>query len=75
MYHEHANSMRDLFWNWLCEMVPDVKARLVDVKTMRDIGVLLWYGYAWDGGAIDRVVNEMDDPVEVVCLRAFFDLA
>jgi hypothetical protein len=42
---------------------------------MRDIGVLLWYGYAWDGGAIDRVVNEMDDSVEVVCLRAFFDLA
>jgi hypothetical protein len=75
MYHEHANSMRELFWTRLCEMVPDFKARLEDVKTMRDIGVLLWYGFAWDGGAIDRVVNEMDDSVEVVCLRAFFDLA
>jgi hypothetical protein len=74
IYHDHASYLRDLFWTQLCELVPDVKTRLEDVKTIRDLGVLLWYGYAWDDGAIDRVVNEVDDAVEVACLRGFLDI-
>jgi hypothetical protein len=73
VYHEHAEYLRGLFWGRLCELVPDVRTRLEDVKTMRDVGVLLWYGYAWDDGKIDRVVNEKDDGLEVACLRAFLD--
>jgi Ser/Thr protein kinase RdoA (MazF antagonist) len=73
-YHENAAYLRELFWRRLCELEPDVKSRLEDVKTMRDAGVLLWFGYAWDDGAIDRVVNEKDDGVEVACLQAFLDV-
>jgi hypothetical protein len=74
VYHENAEYLRGLFWRRLCELEPDVKSRLEDVKTMRDVGVLLWFGYAWDDGAIDRVVNEKDDGVEVACLRTFLDV-
>jgi hypothetical protein len=55
-------------------LVPEVETRLEDVRVTRDMGVLLWYGYAWDDGAIDRVVNEADDAVEVVCLRSFLNV-
>ncbi|KAF2651709.1 hypothetical protein K491DRAFT_606392 [Lophiostoma macrostomum CBS 122681] len=44
------------------------------LRLMRDVGVLLWYGYAWDEGRIDRVVNEEDDAVEVTCLRAYLSV-
>jgi hypothetical protein len=74
VYHDFAKYLRDIFWRRLCELVPDVKIRHEDVKVMRDVGVLLWYGYAWDDGAIDRVVNEADDAVEVACLRSFLNV-
>jgi hypothetical protein len=35
------------------------------------VGVLLWYGFAWDEGRVERVVSEGRDGVEVACLRAF----
>lgn len=69
--YEHADQLRELFWSRLFNLVPDLKTRIEDVRTMRDLGVFLWYGYAWDDGAIDRVVNETDDVVELACLRAF----
>lgn len=71
MYHENAAQLRELFWTRLSDLVPDLEPRKEDVRTMRDMGVLLWYGYAWDDGAIDRVVNDADDVVEMTCLRAF----
>jgi hypothetical protein len=71
VYYDNAPDLRQLFWAHLFEAVPEMKLRQDDLKTMRDVGVLLWYGYAWDEGAIDRVVNEKDDAVEVTCLRAF----
>jgi hypothetical protein len=70
-----ASDLRNLFWTRLFELAPEIKRRREDVKTMRDMGVLLWYGYAWDDGAINRVVNEVDDPNEMACLRAFLDVA
>lgn len=42
-----------------------------NLEVVRDVGVFLWYGYAWDEGRIDRVVNARDDVVEVCMLRAF----
>lgn len=71
VYYENAPYLRELFWTRLFEAVPELKMRRDDVRTMRDAGVLLWYGYAWDDGAIDRVVKEIEDAVEVACLRAF----
>lgn len=74
-YIDHAPGLRSLFWTNLFEKLPEMKRRHEDVKTMRDLGVLLWYGYAWDDGAINRVVNEADDPDEIACLRAFLGVA
>ena len=74
-YFGNAPRLRDLFWARLFDAIPDFKMRQEDVRIMRDMGVLLWYGYAWDDGAINRVVNEMDDAVEVTCLRRFLDAA
>lgn len=71
VYCKPATGLRELFWNRLFALVPELKTRQEDVETMRDLGILLWYGYAWDDGAIDRVVNVTDDVVEVACLRAF----
>jgi hypothetical protein len=73
VYYNNAAHLRDMFWNHLFKAVPDIKMRQEDVRMMRDMGVLLWYGYAWDDGAIDRVVNEKDDVVEVTCLRTFLE--
>jgi hypothetical protein len=73
-YYDSAARLRGLFWSRLFEIVPEIKMRQDDVRVMRDLGVLLWYGYAWDDGAIERVVNERDDAVEVACLRSFLNL-
>lgn len=74
-YYENAIHLRNLFWSHLTEKAPGSMKREDDVKMMRDMGVLLWYGYAWDDGAINRVVNFIDDAKEVACLRAFLDAA
>ncbi|KAF2028922.1 hypothetical protein EK21DRAFT_101520 [Setomelanomma holmii] len=63
--------LREHFWHCLLDARPQIGKKQEDVLTMRDMGVLLWYGYAWDDGAIHRVVNETDDANEVACLRAF----
>jgi hypothetical protein len=74
VYYDSAPDLRDLFWARLIEAVPGLEMRQDDVRTMRDVGVLLWYGYAWDHGAIDRVVNESDDAVDVAYLRAYLNV-
>jgi hypothetical protein len=71
VYFDNAVHLRDVFWTSLFAAVPDLKKRRADVETMRDVGVLLWYGFAWDEGRVDRVVSEGRDGVEVACLRAF----
>lgn len=74
-YVENASGLRNAFWRCLIEAVPEIGSRQEDVRTMRDMGVLLWYGYAWDDGAINRVVNEADDPIEMASLRVFLNVA
>jgi hypothetical protein len=70
-YYDGATQLRKLFWTRLVEAVPELGIRMDDLKVIRDVGVLLWHGIAWDDGAIDRVVNEVDDVEDVTKLRAF----
>ncbi|KAI4639867.1 uncharacterized protein J4E78_010769 [Alternaria triticimaculans] len=70
-YLNGATQLRELFWSRLIDAIPELEARMGDVRVMRDVGVLLWQGIAWDDGAIDRVVNDVDDVEELVKLRAF----
>ncbi|KAI4643814.1 hypothetical protein J4E93_006827 [Alternaria ventricosa] len=70
-YFNGATRLRELFWARLIDAAPGSEARMDDVRMMRDAGVMLWHGIAWDDGAIDRVVNDVDDMEELVKLRAF----
>ncbi|KAF2683618.1 hypothetical protein K458DRAFT_418591 [Lentithecium fluviatile CBS 122367] len=74
-YYEGSEVLRKLFWLKLAEEKPEVEASLKNVEVMRDIGVLLWLGYAWDDGQIDRVVNYVDDGEELARLRAFLEVS
>lgn len=73
-YYPEAAESRALFWEEVKRRIgtpfeePMVK-EAADV--IRDVGVLLWFGFAWDEGRIDRVVNEKDDPRELVLLETF----
>lgn len=72
-YFDNAAKLRERFWIRLLDAVPELRRRVDDVKVMRDLGVLLWRGIAWDNGAINRVVNDVDDAEELACLRAFLN--
>lgn len=74
VYREDATRLRGLFYDTLLSLVPELGARKEDLEVMRDTGVLLWCGYAWDEGAIDRVVDEVSDGEELAKLRAFLDI-
>ncbi|KAH7066681.1 hypothetical protein BKA63DRAFT_125685 [Paraphoma chrysanthemicola] len=71
VYYEHALVLRKIFWTSLLDAIPELVGRQEEMRVMRDMGVLLWYGLAWDGGAIGRVVIERDDIEELAYLRAF----
>jgi hypothetical protein len=73
-YHQGANDLKKTFWRKLVEVKPGVKERLESVRAIRDVGVFLWLGYAWDDGKIDRVVNEVDDAEDLARLRSFLDI-
>ncbi|TKA67342.1 hypothetical protein B0A49_08756 [Cryomyces minteri] len=73
-YYDHADALRTAFWDELEKNIPtitlDDRVREA-VELARDVGVLLWHGFAWDDGAIDRVINEKEDAVEMECLDVF----
>jgi hypothetical protein len=71
VYFNDAAGLRELFWNCLFDAVPGLCHREKGVKAVRDLGVLLWHGIAWDDGAINRVVNQVEDVEELAKLRAF----
>jgi len=73
-YFEGSEVLRKLFWEALLRERPGVERCRKEVEIMRDVGVLLWYGFAWDEGTIDRVVEEGRDAEEVTCLRAFLEV-
>jgi hypothetical protein len=75
-YHANAADLRDIFWSELKKCIPDLQKAIVleTVNLARDLGVLLWYGIAFDNGAINRVVQEGKDVDEIRRLDAFLDL-
>ncbi|KAK0609112.1 hypothetical protein DIS24_g12489 [Lasiodiplodia hormozganensis] len=81
-YYAQAEELRRLFWEEVEREIggggggrgfgePEVRRA---VEVVRDVGVLLWFGFAWDDGKVDRVVNEVDDPREVLLLETFLDV-
>jgi hypothetical protein len=73
-YYTDAARLRGIFWEKLYQEAPGIRKKEAEIMLARDMGVLLWFGYAWDEGAIDRVVNEEQDAVEIKCLRAFLGI-
>lgn len=75
-YHSDAEYLRRLFWRELVIGIPELKQAEVlnAVKVSRDLGVLLWYGIAFDEGVLDRVVQEGKDLEEIHRLDAFFGI-
>lgn len=72
-YHTEARELRELFWVELRSCIPalDNPPTLEAVRDARTLGVLLWHGFAWDDGAINRVVDRETDPLEVHLLEMF----
>ncbi|RMX74358.1 hypothetical protein D0869_12673 [Hortaea werneckii] len=76
VYYDQAEELRRIFWEEFEQLVPAVGR--TDVRKAldlsRDVGILLWKGFAWDDGAINRVINLEDDLEEAACLEAWLIL-
>jgi serine/threonine protein kinase len=72
IYHADAAQCRAAFWAKLVEEIPELADETMEkaVLVARMLGILLWYGFAFDDGAIDRVVREGRDWREVCYLDA-----
>jgi hypothetical protein len=73
-YYSCATDLRRLFWRKLRSKltIPHGNEELLEaVLLAKLIGTLLWYGFAWDDGAIDRVVNAERDGQELAYLETF----
>ncbi|TLD30761.1 hypothetical protein PspLS_02090 [Pyricularia sp. CBS 133598] len=72
-YFADAQKLREAFWeemNLRWTETPTSTLR-EDLSKCRVIGVLLWHGIAWDGGKLDRVVQEGIDDAEIQRLDLF----
>lgn len=72
LYHTDSEQARASFWARLQRDVPELleESTLKAVMLARDLGILLWYGFAFDDGAINRVVQEGRDIQEICYLDA-----
>jgi hypothetical protein len=74
IYYAGAEQSRAAFWERFRMEIPLLK----DSKTFegvllsRDLGILLWHGFAFDDGAINRVVEEGKDCQEICYLDTLF---
>ncbi|KAI0816688.1 hypothetical protein GGR55DRAFT_686187 [Xylaria sp. FL0064] len=74
VYYPEATRLRDLFWNQLILLIPELArdARFAAlVKKAQILGVLLWHGIAFDDGKLNRVVEEGKDDREIQRLAVF----
>ncbi|KAK6439976.1 hypothetical protein LTR95_003803 [Oleoguttula sp. CCFEE 5521] len=75
MWYHESETLRKHFWRCLQQQVPALvpkESTLANaVRLARVVGVLLWHGFAWYDGRLNRVVNEVNDGDEVVMLRTF----
>ena len=74
VYDDDAEQLRQLFYDTLMSLVPEVRDRQEELWLIRDMGIFLWHGYAFDDGAIDRVVDEVNDGEELAKLRAMLSV-
>ncbi|KAK4242605.1 hypothetical protein C8A03DRAFT_11173 [Achaetomium macrosporum] len=73
-YHPCAGRLREVFWEELEAAVPALvedKVLRKRVEKARLLGLLLWYGIAFDDGALDRVVCPGRDDEELQKLDLF----
>lgn len=72
-YHSEASSLRDYFWQQLLRKSPELRQSRIReaVECARTVGILLWHGFAWDEGKIDRVVERGRDDGDIAFLEAF----
>lgn len=75
VYYGQAQRIQEQFLRLLRMEVPALSDDLTwkAVVLSRDIGVLLWHGFAWDDGNIDRVVAPGRDDAEIAYLEAFLN--
>ena len=76
LYHNAASQLRHCFWSRLVLLLPELKDNplmLEAVLLAKKVGTLLWFGFAWENGAVARVVNAEKDPVEAQCLELFLE--
>ncbi|KAI9735321.1 MAG: hypothetical protein M1818_006516 [Claussenomyces sp. TS43310] len=73
VYHDDAEQCRTAFWTTLHREIPRLAETTFRnaVLLARDLGVLLWHGFAFDDGAINRVVQMGKDCTEILYLEAF----
>lgn len=74
VYYSSSQALRRHFWLELNKriLVGDTETDPGPaINLARDIGVLLWYGFAWDDGAIDRVISGRHDLTELMYLQTF----
>jgi hypothetical protein len=78
VWYDGAEELRVEFWGGLWEKIKPKSGNKEewrkDAECARDAGILLWYGYAWDEGRINRVVNSVDDREELEMLSAFLGI-
>ena len=72
-YFPDVSALRELFWSELLGRVPELRERntMETVRLAGQMGVLLWYGIAFDDGRVNRVVKEGRDDVEIAKLDLF----
>lgn len=77
VYLDEAGSLRRYFWRRLVDRFPElVEGELgAAVRLARAVGMLLWHGFAWDNGRLDRVISTVRDAEEVAYLGAFLHAA
>lgn len=70
IYYPDAELSRAAFWERFRTEIPllDDKKTFEAVLLARDLGILLWHGFAFDDGAINRVVQEGRDCQEICYL-------
>ncbi|EGP84159.1 uncharacterized protein MYCGRDRAFT_48997 [Zymoseptoria tritici IPO323] len=77
VYFSRADLLREHFWQGLKRRIPRLEEEVMAraVRLARDVGILLWHGFAWDDGRLDRVINAADDREELAFLEAMLDVA
>lgn len=76
-HYAEQGELRGLFWTQLEAELSCLGFALNDssraiVDAAHALGVLLWHGFAFDGGRLDRVVQEGVDDEEILRLDLFF---